>query len=216
MADFDWESTGLPETFWRQVGAEVGASEIQILFAAAYSLKEVSASEALRRAGSDAKGNALKTAAYRLSRSVAVEELLGRAKAERAGDNKDGTVDATEARRILSRLARNSDPSVKIRAIESLLKLDEADLLRAREEQQHRDPVVALRELAEAAPELAWSLAADAGFDPDILQIPPPDKARLERQDEERAIAWIRRHPKRAVEWARHSAGVAQETANGQ
>src|SRR5215472_12077508 len=95
--DFDWDASGLPESWWRETGAEVRASEQQIKFACAFSLKEVSASEAARRAGIAGAGNQLKQAAYRLSRSVAVEELLGRAKAERAGDNKDGTVDAVEA-----------------------------------------------------------------------------------------------------------------------
>jgi hypothetical protein len=41
------------------------------------------------------------------------------------------------------------------------------------------------------------------------VQIPPEHKARLDREEEERAIAWIRRNPKRAIEWARGSTAEA-------
>jgi hypothetical protein len=161
---FDFDVTGLPEAWWRETAAEVHASEQQLKFAAAYSQREVSAVEAARRAGIGGNGNSLRQAAHRLSRSVAVEELLGRAKLERSAteDLKDGTVDALEARRILSRLARNADPNIKVRAIESLLRLDEADRLRL-EQQTERSPEEILADLRAIAPSVADAMEYPVG-----------------------------------------------------
>ena len=49
------------------------------------------------------------------------------AAAEASGEGYDGSVSPAEARRILSSLARGSDPSVRIKAFENISKMDERD-----------------------------------------------------------------------------------------
>jgi hypothetical protein len=65
----------------------------------------------------------MRTEGYRLSRTNKINQLLALAAAE-AGGGYDGTLSPTEARQILTSLARGSDPLVRIKAIESLGKLD--------------------------------------------------------------------------------------------
>src|SRR5262249_44396289 len=138
-------------------------------------------------------------------RSVAVQNLIGLYRAEIAGAN-EGTVSIEEARQILSRIARNGDPSVAVRALEALARVDEKAAEGAAIE---RSPEEILQEIAAISPQLAWDLAAGTGADPSIISASLEDKARLERAEEERAVAWIRRNPKRAMEWARMEGGNA-------
>jgi hypothetical protein len=62
-----------------------------------------------------------------VARSNITEKLLAFASAEAEGQGYDGSVDRAEGRCILSSLARGSDPSVRIRAIEQLAKFDERE-----------------------------------------------------------------------------------------
>jgi hypothetical protein len=71
----------------------------------------------------DGSDDSLRTSGSRASRTNVVVNMLQLAKVEAAGGD-DGTVTPAEARRILSRLARGSDPSVRIKAIENLGKMD--------------------------------------------------------------------------------------------
>jgi hypothetical protein len=78
-------------------------------------------------------------------------------------------VDAKEARRILSGLARGSDPSIRIRAVESLGKMDEREEA-ARAETASNDPERTLGEIAQISPLLAAFLSKRHGlnFVPDV------------------------------------------------
>ena len=84
------------------------------------------------------------------------------AKAE-TGKGPDGNVTMDEAKQILSRLARGSDPNVRIKAIESLAKIekDERELEARRQETgTFQDEI---REIAKISPELAEAFAKDRG-----------------------------------------------------
>src|SRR5262249_17226352 len=65
----------------------------------------------------------IRQAGHRASKSTAVMNLLALAKAE-SGEGDDGVVTGAEAKRILSRLARGSDPNIRIKALESLARME--------------------------------------------------------------------------------------------
>jgi len=120
---FDWGS--LSEKFWRDTGAEIGCNEKQIKFAAAKhrgATNSLAAKEAGYGQGSD---EALRSEGYRVFRSNKVQALLSLAAAEEGGKSA-GDITEAEARTILSKLARGSDPAIKIKALESIGKMDAA------------------------------------------------------------------------------------------
>ena len=120
---FDYSPLG--QSWWIQTVREFCASDKQTKFAASKH-RGCSNTRAAEESGYTATTEAgLRTTGYRLFRSNIVQRLLAMTVAE--GGGPDGTVDAAEARRILSSLARGSDPSIRIRSVEALAKLDEAD-----------------------------------------------------------------------------------------
>ena len=121
--DFNWGQLG--PAWWADVGKQLGASDRQLRFAACKH-RGCSNTQAAKEAGytsSDPAG--LRSTGYRLARSNITERLLALAVAESNGEGYDGSVDAAESKRILSSLARGSDPSIRIRACEALAKMDE-------------------------------------------------------------------------------------------
>ena len=121
--DFDWGPLGA--AWWADAGKQLGAKPRQLKFAAAKH-RGCTNTEAARQAGyGNGDSNSIRATGYRLARSNITERLLAFASAE--GQGYDNTVDRAEGRRILSSLARGSDPSVRIRAVEQLTKLDERD-----------------------------------------------------------------------------------------
>jgi hypothetical protein len=118
---FDWSALG--EAWWREAAEQISATEKQAMFACA-KYRGTSNTEAARQAGYAGDEDSIRQTAYRAFRTSAVQNLLALATSELRGAT-DGTVDAEESRRLLSKLARGSDPNVKIRAIEALQKLDE-------------------------------------------------------------------------------------------
>ena len=199
MTEFEWPSPG--ESWWRQASSDCRASDTQAKYAA-LRVNSTPSLEAYRRvAGEEGRGHAVRQAAHRLERSVAVQNMVGLYRAEIAGAN-EGTVSAEEARQILSRIARNGDPSVSVRALETLARLDDKAAEAAAVD---KSPEELLAEIAAISPMVAYSLAVHAGADTQTIPMSPELKAGLDREEEERAVAWIRRNPKRAMEWARHS-----------
>jgi hypothetical protein len=118
--EFNWDPLG--EAFWTEAAATTGATMLQARFACCRH-RGMTATGAARLAGYTSDGDGIRQAGSRAAKSTAVMNLLAMAVAE-AGGGDDGLVDAAEAKRILSRLARGSDPNVRIKAIESLNKLD--------------------------------------------------------------------------------------------
>jgi len=103
--------------------------------------------------------------------------LLSMAKAE-TGKGPDGNVTMDEAKQILSRLARGSDPNVRIKAIESLAKIERDEReLEARQQESRTDLHHEIREIAEISPELAEAYAKDKG----IVWSPEIQKTECER-----------------------------------
>ena len=123
-----WHPRG--QAFWEGIArqAALRKNSLALRFVAA---KEQGASnaEAARRAGAGGSPN---TAGYRLSKSNEVQRLYATLQAETGSEI--GNVDAKRARSFLSRLAEGSDPSIRIRAIEALQKMDERDALQRRDE----------------------------------------------------------------------------------
>ena len=146
-----WAPRG--EAFWRSVAVSCGvSSQLALMFCVGKS-KGLSNAAAARFAEAGGQPNA---AGYRLARSSQVQRLLATANAMSDGEP-IGEVDRNEAKSILSALARSSDPSVRIRACESLEKIREAEAAeRATEDQPH--PEGTLAEIAEGTPWLALML----------------------------------------------------------
>jgi hypothetical protein len=118
--EFDWSPLG--EAFWLEAQKTCGASDLQTRFACCR-VRGMTAVGSARAAGYTGDNQTLRQAGSRAAQSTAVMNLLALAKVEAAGGD-DGTVGVAEARRILSRLARGSDPNVRIKAIEGISKLD--------------------------------------------------------------------------------------------
>jgi hypothetical protein len=119
--DFDWGQ--LPREWWLETAATCGATEKHAKFAAAKHRGATNADAA--RASGFGAGNdkSARSEGYRLARSNRIMNLLALAATE-AGGGYDGTLTRTESRQILTGLARGSDPALKIKAIESLNKLE--------------------------------------------------------------------------------------------
>src|SRR5262245_39097990 len=157
--DFDWGQLGA--AWWTEVGKQLGAKPRQLKFAAAKH-RGCSNTQAAREAGYKADGDGMRATGYRLARSNITERLLSFAAAEASGEGYDGSVDRAEGRRILSSLARGSDPSIRIRAIEQLSKFDEADrAARTKEELSAKD---AAAELLLGVPNYGPVIVAEAIF----------------------------------------------------
>jgi hypothetical protein len=156
---FDYSPLG--QSWWIQTARELGASDKQTKFAASKH-RGCSNTRAAEESGYTATTEAgLRTTGYRLFRSNIVQRLLAMTVAE--GGGPDGTVDAAEARRILSSLARGSDPSIRIRSVEALAKLDEADR-QARRTKEDPSPKEIARTILTEFSTLGPAIIADCQF----------------------------------------------------
>src|SRR5215472_5223504 len=162
MTDNEIDFGELGRDWWFEAGANCGASEQQIIFAACRH-KGMTATGAARVAGYAGDDASIRQAGHRAAHSTAVMGLLSMAKAE-TGQGPDGNVTMTEAKQILSRLARGSDPNVRIKAIESLAKTERDE--RELEARQREEPDVhqQIREIAQISVELAEAYAKDKGI----------------------------------------------------
>lgn len=118
---FDWGQ--LPSEWWLETAREIGADIRHAKFAASKH-RGASNTQAARESGFGTGGaESTRSEGYRVSRSNKVTQLLALATAE-AGGGYDGTLSRQEARGILTSLARGGDPALKIKAIESLEKME--------------------------------------------------------------------------------------------
>jgi hypothetical protein len=126
----------------------------------------MTATGAARAAGyKDDGGDLIRQTGYRCVRSTAVVNMLAMAQAE-TGQGDEGVVKSGEAKRILSRLARGSDPAVRIRAIEALAKQEAVEREVAADRARNPDtPESLLKDLASVSPELAAVFAKSNGLD---------------------------------------------------
>jgi hypothetical protein len=159
----NWGELG--KDWWLEAGRTVGASEQQVIFSACRH-KGMTAAGSARAAGYAGDSDNIRQAGHRASHSTAVMSLLSMAAAE-SGAGPDGNVTMGEAKQILSRLARGSDPNVRIKAIESLAKIErderEAEAARARDGEA-TDIFAELREIAKISRELAEVYAKSRGI----------------------------------------------------
>ena len=125
----------------------------------------MTATGSARAAGYAGDDTTIRQAGHRAAHSTAVVGLLSMAKAE-TGKGPDGNVTMTEAKQILSRLARGSDPNVRIKAIESLAKIerDERELEARQREGELPDIHQEIRDLAKISIELAEAYARERGI----------------------------------------------------
>jgi hypothetical protein len=207
---FDWNPLG--EAWWRDAARQLGASDKQTMFAAA-KFRGCSNTQAAKEARYTATTDAgLRTTGYRLARANIIERLLAFAAGE--GGGADGSVTRDEGRRILSSLARGSDPSVRIRAIEQLAKFDEAD--------RHQRPATSLEpreisiEILREIPRYGPGILADTHFDftgqlfgmPFLKELAPllrrdfPIMAALSRRRAGEAAPGLRRRTRCLGKWS--------------
>jgi hypothetical protein len=159
--EIDWEPLG--EAWWREAGAACHATEQQIVFAL-HRHKGMTATGAARAASYAGDDTTIRQAGHRASHSTAVTGLLSMAKAE-TGQGPDGNVTLVEAKQILSRLARGSDPNVRIKAIETLAKIEREEReLNMREAENGTDLRSQYDEIAKISPELAAEWAKEKGL----------------------------------------------------
>jgi hypothetical protein len=160
FSEFDWSPLG--EGWWLEAQKTCNATDLQVRFCCART-RGMTASGAAKAAGYTGDATTIRQAGSRAAKSTAVMNMAALAAAEgRGGD--DGTVGPAEARRILSRLARGSDPSVRIRAVELLAKLEREDREFAAMTATKHDPIEELRLIAQTSPQFAALLARDSGI----------------------------------------------------
>lgn len=159
--EIDWGELG--EAWWREAGANCHATNQQIIFAL-HRWKGMTATGCARAAGYSGDDATIRQAGHRAAHSTAVMGLLSMAKAE-TGQGPDGNVTMDEAKQILSRLARGSDPNVRIKAIESLAKIERDEReLNMRQAETATDLRQEIEEIAKISPDLAETFAKDKGF----------------------------------------------------
>jgi hypothetical protein len=170
QTEFDWSPLG--SGFWEEAKKTItGASDMQVKFACCRH-RGMTAVGSAKAAGYSGDADSIRQAGSRAAKSTAVMNLLALAQAEAAGGD-DGTVSPQEARRILSRLARGSDPSVRIRAVELLAKLEREEREFQATTVTRHDPIGELQLIAQTSPEFAALLARDAGIPWDTVVAKP-------------------------------------------
>jgi hypothetical protein len=167
--EFDWSPLG--SGFWEEAKKTTGASDMQVRFACCRH-RGMTAVGSAKAAGYSGDADSIRQAGSRAAKSTAVMNLLALATAE-SGGGADGTVSPAEARRILSGLARGSDPSVRIRAVELLAKLEREDREFAAQVATRHDPIEELRLIAQTSPAFAAQLARDSGIPWDAVSAQP-------------------------------------------
>jgi hypothetical protein len=185
---FNWGSLGLE--WWANAKTICGATALQTRFACGRH-RGLSKTLAAKQAGYSEgnKDGAIRQAGSRVSGEMAVMRLLAMAQAE-TGTGDGGTVTRTESKQVLSRMIRNSDPSIRIAAITALEKIEAA------EREDHKtpdtiDPLQALRDMADISPELSVLMAAESG-----IAFEPTEKQRAAYSERIAQIArqWILEH----------------------
>jgi hypothetical protein len=141
--EFCWDPLG--EAFWTEAGATTGATPLQVRFACCRH-RGMTAAGSARAAGYSGDDDSIRQAGSRAAKSTAVMNLLALATAESGGGD-DGVVGTGEARRILSRLARGSDPNVRIKALDSLQKIEDRQRADRSKDEGPSDPVETTRQL---------------------------------------------------------------------
>lgn len=161
--DFDWGELG--RDWWLATAHSIGATERHAKFSAAKH-RGASNAEAARSAGfGTGSESSVRSEGYRLARANKINQLLALAAAE-AGGGYDGTLTRTESKQILTNLARGSDPSIRIKAVEAIAKFEQAE----RDEQAIdadavREPADVLNEIdAEFSPVFSAVLAMQHGI----------------------------------------------------
>jgi hypothetical protein len=129
MDEFDYGE--LSAEWWLTTAKELGLSERQAKFAAAKH-RGASNTQAAKEAG---YGVDSKQIGYRVARTEAVSRLLAMAVAE-AGGGYDGNLTTEEAKRILTLLARGSDPAMRIKSIEALERMQAREAAQAQERRE--------------------------------------------------------------------------------
>src|SRR5262249_46420476 len=163
---FDWAPLG--EGFWTEAAATVGATPLQAKFACCRH-RGMTAAGSARASGYSGDKVSIRQAGSRAAKSTAVMNMLSLARAQ-TGGGPDGVVSAAEAKRILSRLARGSDPNVRIKALESLARMDRD------EKEASADKPLSLDE-ADSYAALVTMFGEDLAklIDAHMKQIPKPD-----------------------------------------
>jgi hypothetical protein len=159
--EIDWGELG--ESWWREAGTACHASYQQIVFAL-HRHKGMTATASARAAKYAGDDTTIRQAGHRASRSTAVCGLLSMAKAE-TGKGPDGNVTLVEAKQILSRLARGSDPNVRIKSIETLCKIEREEReFEQRAAENGTDLRSQYEEIRKISPELAAAWAKENGL----------------------------------------------------
>src|SRR5262249_3734520 len=167
--DFDWSPLG--EAFWKEAAGTVGATPLQAKFACCRQ-RGMTATGAARASGYSGDKVSIRQAGSRAAKSTAVTNMLALARAQ-TGEGPDGVVGGAEAKRILSRLARGSDPNVRIKALESLARMDREEQAAAADRVQSMDEADSFEALVAAFGEETARL-----IDQSMKKIPKADHSK--------------------------------------
>jgi hypothetical protein len=147
---FDWSPLG--EQFWINAGRDAkGATPEQIRIACCLH-RGMTMKASAAAAGYRGTDDAMKKHGSRAAQTVAVRTMIAIAVGEDGGAKVEDFVDRSEARKILSGLARRGDATTKLRACEQLNKMHEQDKERAEEQEDQETEIGCVLELCALVP----------------------------------------------------------------
>lgn len=162
--NFTWPDPG--EDWWTAIGASIGASGSQILFAAARASGSTVA-HAGRLAGYENRQGA-----HAASRSVAVTRLLELHARQRAGTADVPIAGLEEIKQTLSALLRSPDPQISLSAAVKLAAIQESEQARAAQEETPSPDEVLLEILEVGGPVLAAATLFQVDDTPNLKSAP--------------------------------------------
>jgi hypothetical protein len=135
---FEWPS--VPDRdWWIKTAMAVGGGEKLARFGAAL-FRGCSATQAARESGYGSTPASLKSEGYRIRKSNRCIQIIALAQAEASGTGVAPIMGREEAKVSISNLARSSDPALRLRAAESMLKLQDEERAQRLSNEDEGDP----------------------------------------------------------------------------
>lgn len=200
---FDWGDLG--EDFWREASTRVRKpglkrpTEEQIKFACALH-RGLSKSAAAEAAGYVGSHDEMRNRGHAAAKSTGVIALLEEAAIEAPAD--EGVITRDGRKRILSKIVRSGCHSDRIRANDSMEKIEQVEQAERATDKSSGDPKDTLSEIAGISPEFAAILATVTGLPADDFKITDGMKSRIEEARKTVTMNWIRQFPDQALEFA--------------
>ena len=151
--NFQWPESP-DRDWWLRTSMSLGGGERHAKFAAAR-FRGCSATQAARESGFGGTPMGMRSEGSRVSKTARVLQLIALAQAETRGAGSADTLTLAESKKILTDLARGSDPNVRLKSIDAMTKLTAAEREDRRSSEEldpHQEPEILARRLLSTCP----------------------------------------------------------------